>query len=181
MSAFLDTSPPKVTLFDMSRPGEADSSLELQFNPTEYRRKIQANYSRLEPIGMPHTVLQYKNTPNQVVTMNMFFMVRGKDTANICAKALAWMESLMYARRRATTIQGGSPPDVLLVWPGDLTMRVKVMNVSETASRFARTTTGTSQMTLAVTFEEVRTSRWTLEQARRYGGLRTSPPVDPFA
>ena len=128
--------PPRVTLFDMSRPGEEDSTLPLQFNPTEYKRKIQVNYSRLAPIGQPHEVLQYRGTSNQVITMSMFFLARGIGTATVCDDAKSWMESLCYPRRSVTTIKGGAPPDVLLVWPSDLTMTVKLMSVNESNERF---------------------------------------------
>lgn len=163
---------PRLTFFDMSRPGEDDSSLAVQFNPSEFVEKVEAEYGRLQPLGHPHQVLQYQGTTNWATTMQVFWLVRDEPTMLQLRKARRFLSSLVYPSGSAQSVVTGGPPDVLVVWPNTQSMVVRITGLTFQNHRFSHTGE-VIQWTATINYEERRTTRWTSEDARRSGALRS--------
>lgn len=164
---------PRLTLFDLTKVGEDNSSLEVQFNPSEFEEEISALYGKLQPVGQPHQVLQYQGTENHKVNLTLFYLAQDVYTKAQGKRAKKWLMSLLYpnSTQGTGTIAQTSPPDVLVVWPGTLSMVCRLMRVRFSNQRFSRSGE-VVQFEAACTFEEHRTTRWTSDDAREYGSFK---------
>jgi hypothetical protein len=88
-----------------------------QFNPTLLEVQGGApQYARLEPLGVPHQVLHYRNTENRRVPLSFYMDAIGQDF-----DVMAFRRFLQAAALPTTDVGLSKPPAILIVWPGALT------------------------------------------------------------
>jgi hypothetical protein len=149
-------------------------TMEVIFNPTELMKKLNVNWTRLEPPGLPHQILQYKGTSNLSVPMTLIAhaytdRARPRDAIEEFEK---FIMSLCYPSENAQSVSSGAPPRCLVVWPGVLVFTaVLAGEVSFQHVQFAPEG-GTLRYSASVTFEEIRDTRLTSEDVRFAGTLR---------
>lgn len=163
---------PRLSFFDTSRPGEEDATCQTQFNPTEWEEELNAEYAHLQPIGMPHQVLQYTGTSNHRVSFDLFWLVQDPETREQCAKARRFLEAMFYPSGQAKSVATGSPPDILVVCPTILSMSVKFLTLRRKNSLFNKRGE-VVQWNASLTCEENRRKRLTREEVLKYGTLRS--------
>ena len=158
----------------------------VMFNPTTFEESLGVNYNRQNVPGLSHQPLQYGNTENYKFELVLFY--KGVATALInpftqsavkdkrpkgiidVLEMRKFLQSLCYPVQ-STTVGGGGPPRVLVVWPSILTMVCVVTSLKFTNSRF--NIEGTPVEYIAnVSFEEIRDDRINMNEVRDLGGER---------
>lgn len=180
---FIDRDPARVSLTNLNT-GE---QLTVQFNPAQLSRRGQVNYARKRPIGQSHEPLHYVNTGNQSFILDLFYdhvgvvSLEGKGSYSTGSArrqeqfernqdARKFIESLAYPEEDGTIF--AEPPDVLIVWPKNLSMVCKLISFSFVDERF-NTDGAPIQFTAVTQWEESRVSRLTSRTVRDLGGLRS--------
>lgn len=156
------------------------------FNPTQFEEQLGVSYNRQSVPGLSHQPLQYGSTENYKFELALFF--KGGSTAavnpfaqsNVPDKRPRGLSDILEMRKflqslcypvQATTVGGGGPPRVLVVWPNVLTMVCVVTALKFTNSRF--NIEGTPVEYIAtVAFEEIRDERIAMDEVRDIGAER---------
>jgi len=145
-------------------------ALTAQFNPEQLERTVAVNYTRLGVMGHSHEQLQFQFRPNEKMSFGLDFDRHSTDTGNANAKDI---ESLLAAMtlpsRLAQDIAGGGPPDVLMLWPGVLEMRVRITSYKPVHKRFSADDGETTLLSVKIDVEEARTTRLYAEDVRQNG------------
>lgn len=150
-----------------------NENITVQFNPTEFTENLEVNYGRPTVLGQSHQTLQYLNTSNFAVPMELFFLSRDQDTHAKGMDSKAFLYSLCYAPNQADSIVSGAPPRAFIVWPPNvLTLTCKITRLTIRNQRFNRDGE-VVQYTANCVFEEMRDVRWTSQDARRRGANRS--------
>lgn len=94
--------------------------IEPEYNPTELREKLAANWAKVTIPGMSHRRRQYIDTDNNSFSFTLHYdsTDRTPDEHNLFLVQRSFLLAHCYARRGATTITDGAPPRVIFVWPG---------------------------------------------------------------
>jgi len=160
--------PPRVRIFNLV----TNEGFVMQFNPTQFQENLQVNYQRPSVLGLSHQPLQYTNTGNLQVPMKFFFL--GRDPAQKAGgdEVKKFLYALCYPRANADSIVSGQPPRALIVWPNVLSLTTKIIQLNINNQRFNQFGE-VVQFTADCQFEEMRDVRWTSEDARSFGVLRT--------
>lgn len=185
---------------------EPEQSLIVQFNPTQFRETVTANYSELAPIGGTGKTLHFSGNDNHKFEMELFFhanhaqpggrspfldsdLIPEEGITNVrnvinsqnerlfqIHDARNFLLSLVYPANSGD-ITLAAPPRVLLVWPEMISMTCVVRSVNIQHELF--TVHGASRMYRAnLTFEEVRDIRLLQEDVILNGTIR-SPGKEP--
>lgn len=162
------TIPPRLRLFNL----RTNEGFVMQFNPTQFTERLAINYGRPQVLGQSHQELQYLNTSNLTVPMQLFFLSRDIRTHAGGQEVKRFLYSLCYPVRGAGSVIGGAPPRVLVVWPNTLSLTCKITSLEINNQRFNRASE-VVQFTANCNFEEMRDIRWTSEDARQLGVRRT--------
>lgn len=156
------------------------------FNPTSFSESVGVNYNRQNVPGLSHQPLQYGSTDNYKFELALFYRGASTDLVNPFTQAAVkdkrpkglsdilemrkFLQALCYPVQ-ATTVGGGGPPRVLVVWPSILTLVCVVTSLKFTNSRF--NIEGTPVEYVAdVSFEEIRDDRITMDEVRNLGAER---------
>lgn len=156
------------------------------FNPAQLEESIGVKYNRQSVPGLSHQPLQYGNTENYKFTLALFYRAQATELTNpFTAAAIKnkrpkglsdvlemrkFLQSLCYPVQ-ATTVGGGGPPRVLVVWPNILTMVCVVTGIKFVNSRFNIEGTPVEYVA-TVSFEEIRDDRISMDEVRDLGGER---------
>lgn len=144
-----DTTPlAKLTLTNV----DTAQTVEMQFNPEEFRSQLTVNYSRKKVQGWSHEPLHYGGTGNRTFTLGLFFIGHGVSEVGSIEQARLFLESLCYASREGARSRR-SPPTVLVIWPRFLAMNTKIVSHSDIVTRFNRIGQPTG-FTVELGFEE---------------------------
>lgn len=147
-------------------------SQTFQFNPTEWEEALGCEFSRQVVPGLSHTVMQFINTRNREVSVELYY-----DNANYKAGTLGtnpilyvrrWLRSLVYPRKAGGRVTGGAPR-VLFVWPGFLSFTAFVVDLTLTYVQFNKKGEP-SAMRIELMLEEVRDEMLFSEDARTLEG-----------
>lgn len=109
-----------------------------QFNPAELERKVGVAYTQLEVLGLSYQPLQYKFRPNETLKFTLHFDARSIDSGDQ-KDVERYLDALTLPTIERKDIAGGGPPDVLFLWPGLLTMRCRVTEITYKYKQFAPT------------------------------------------
>lgn len=160
--------PPRMHLVDLST-GE---DLEVFFNPEQIVEEIQVAYARLTVPGMSHQPLQYTNTGNQAVTLDLYAVGNTEGQRVLIEDFRRFLQSLCYPKGDAGTIDDGAPPRVLFVWPNVWSWTCVITGLRITSTQFALNGR-ISRYVASVTLEEIRDVRLTSDDVRRHGTRRS--------
>lgn len=160
---------PRMSLTNIST-GER---IEAQFNPTSIQENITIEYSRQQVLGMSHQPLQYKNTGNQQLPLELYWRSESRTEIEAHQDNRKFLYSLCYPRSGATNVVGGAPPRVLIVWPNYLSLTCVVTGLSIRAEQFNNELTPV-KWSCSVALEEIRDVRLTSEEVRASGLVRSS-------
>lgn len=160
--------PPRMRIFNL----RTNEEVVAQFNPSQFSERVQVNYGRPAVLGLSHQEMQYLNTSNLVIPMQLFFYSADTGTHFNNVETKKFLYSLCYPVAGADSIVGGAPPRALVVWPSVLSLTCKLTQLLINNQRFNKHAEVT-QFTANVTFEEMRDVRWTSEDARNLGVRRT--------
>ena len=151
----LSRAPARMSLVNIA----TGADIEAQFNPSEFTESLNVNYARQIVPGLSHQVLQYVNTNNVNVPLNLFFDALAEGaTLQILTAAKAFLQHLAYPRRGAQNVVGGAPPRVLLVWPQVLSLTMALTGLAIRHTRF--NVGGAATLMIArVTLEEIRDAK----------------------
>jgi len=156
--------PPKGAIANL----ESAETFEFEFNPPEFTESISANYARHNVLGLSHQILQYLNTNNNKITLDIYLSgvapfldaSRGLDrpetmeAAYDISRGKNFLQSLVYPTKSP---YGGwrAPPELLFVWPKVVRMLCVATNVSFTHQKFSSKDLRTLSMTATITLEEL--------------------------
>jgi hypothetical protein len=148
--------------------------IEAQFNPTEFERSLQVNYGRQTVPGLSHQPLQYINTGNQQIPLELYFdITEGLDVATTQEASRDFLEALCYPRQAPGSIKSAAPPRALIVWPNVLSLECVVTALTFKYLRF-NLAGQCVQWTAKLTLEEILDRRITSEDVLTKGAFRTA-------
>lgn len=160
--------PARVEIGDL----ETGESLSALYNPDKVEETLAVSFTKLVVPGLSHKILQFTNTDNLVVQLDLGFdgLATGRTPAD-GADMRAFLHSLCYQRTDATTVATGSPPQCLLYWPNlySLVCRVTALKISHT---YFDATMASCLFVATVTLEEDPQERLFSEDVRRAGTVR---------
>lgn len=178
-----------------------DHPFDFWFKPEPIRETLGVSYNRMQPLGMSHGYHTYQGTNNTQVEFDLYVnrlmmlkegmvgieeeqrQINTPQTPEATVQRLNALTSKILAGRKylqALTVPpqmsvgviGGAPPPAMLVLPGILTLRVRVMNVA-----FTYTETdyigNITEMRVKLTFQEAPVSRYTMQDVLERGPYRT--------
>jgi len=148
-------------------------TVDAQFNPAEIEEELSVNWTKLEVLGLPHTPLQYKNTSNHQFTFTMRFDGVGESQGSArILRARRLILSWGYPPRAPQSVSGGSPPDLLFIWPGLASMVAKLAHVKFRHMAFNKR--APARYDASITIEEMRLERLDMDTVARDGTIRSN-------
>ena len=163
---FLAADPERVHLVNQTT-GEDKVVL---INPEAFSLALEVRYTRIQPPGLSHEVLQYQGTGNRKISNIAFMLDRFIAEAQPDAPDIQDFERFVMA---LTVPPGGTsgardtrPPRAMVIWPGVLTMECVLTGVEFTYTDFS-VDGGLLAYTASCSFEEILDERRTSEQYRR--------------
>lgn len=104
---------------------------ETQFNPEQFTKTISVEWKRYQVAGLSYEPVLYSHTANQELSLTLPWMVDSPKQRTAFDEFHKFVEACCYA-----TQPGGSPPDVLLVWPNVVAVPVKITSLSVVQTLF---------------------------------------------
>src|SRR5688572_14919681 len=113
--------------------------VDAQFNPAEFEEALEVNWARQTVPGLSHQPLQFVNTGNTKLALELYFDAHdpGVGVERILASK-RFLQSLCYPRRGAADVIGGGPPRALFVWPNVASLTCVVTALAIRYGRFNR-------------------------------------------
>lgn len=148
-------------------------TFDAQFNPEELEESISVNWTRITIPGMSHQVLQYSNTNNVEFSMDFYSTAFTEPNRIKIVDFRNFLESLCYASDQASSIGGGAPPRLLVVWPNVLSMTAVIDSIDFKYKMFDADL-NLKRMVASVKFIEIRDTRITSEEVRLNGSRRAT-------
>lgn len=102
-----------------------------QFNPPEFAHASSVEYTRHAVVGLSYQPHQYGHTTNREFTVTFQFKVERPSDKREYESSVNLLMALQHPLE-----PGGSPPDVLFVWPNLASFPVKVLAVSSRHVQF---------------------------------------------
>ena len=195
----LDRTPARMQLTRLDNP---QTTLEAQFNPTQLEEELEVKYAHVNPIGLPHEILQYTGTGNHKVNFQLFFHAnlpgipgpqffpdrknRDLDPVSVNNPNNIALQDIHAARRfllaccyprPGNDILSSSPPRVLFCWPQVFAFTTVVNSLKFSHELF--TLAGVPrQMRVDVQLEEIRDFALLTADVDAFGTQR--PAGNPF-
>jgi len=159
--------PPRLLFVNLVSTDE----LEVQFNPTQLMEQIEANWARQTIPGQSHEPLQFVNTANFKLDLELFFRAISKSELETIHRARRQIFSWAYPRDVAGDVAGGGAPRILVYWPGMLSLTCVMTNAAFTHQRFNKK--GRSvQFICRLQLEEIRDTRLHFDEVAEDNVLR---------
>jgi hypothetical protein len=176
--------PPKAAIVNL----ETTEQFEFQFNPPEFSESFSTNYARHQIPGLSHQVLQYINTNNNTIPLDIYLSgvipfldsFRGQALAKYktfeevydISRGKNFLQSLLYPVR---TPAGGwqAPPRLLFVWPKVVRMFCVAVSLDFTHRRFSSKDLRTTVLMATITLEELVSKQRFSRDVRRSGSMQT--------
>lgn len=150
--------------------------LHMQYNPTEIEEQLAVVYARPTITGQSHQPLQYTNTGNLEVNIDLAFDALAQtDSQYAVMGARNWLMSLCYSESRGSTVNDGAPPRVLFMWPNLYSLTSVVTKYKGKFTRFAADGRP-SALAVTLSIEEIRDVRLLGREVRLDGTLRAATP-----
>jgi hypothetical protein len=150
---------------------QTGEDLIMQFNPTEFQRKIRSLWSRKNVLGESIRPLDYLGTANQTLQMQLYYRAEDAQQYAEGEDAMRYLESLLYPPAEADSIGGARPPRVLFVWPNSVSLTVVIEEIAFTHQMFDLQGR-TIQFTANLKMEVASLRRITQEEIRERGARR---------
>lgn len=161
--------PERMHLVDLTT-GE---DLEVFFNPEQLTEELQVIYTRQTIPGMSHQPLQYSNTNNQTLSLDLYCRAHTEGERVLIEDFRRFLQSLCYPKGDAGSIDDGAPPRVLFVWPLTWTWTCVITGLRITSTAFAQNGR-IARYVASVTLEEIRDVRLTSQDVRAHGTRRSA-------
>lgn len=171
------------------------------FRPSPIRQSVKVNYESMSVIGMSHEYKTYRNTSNFLfpfeLYVNRMMMIKdgaipttqkeregqrtgnpegGSDQLYALSQQIEagrrYLEALSVPPATSYGVSGSSPPVCLLVIPGVVTMRARLIDLDINFTEFD-ISMNISELRAKVTFEEAPMSRFTMQDVLERGSNRT--------
>lgn len=155
---------------------ETNETIEVQFNPEQFRSQLSVNFARKVVQGFSSHRLQYGSTGNRTFELELFYIGHTIEEVGRINDQRLFIESLCYVPRGERS-PSASTPRVLLLWPNFIAMQVKVVRHGDAIFRFARSGQPTG-FRIQVGFEEDLDRRITMEDVRIAGYERGDLGLD---
>jgi hypothetical protein len=181
--------------FGMAHP------FQFWFRPAVIRERIAVSYSKQQVLGMSHAYQLYEgtsNTPvsfdlwvNRLVMMKEHMLNTDRGTGQSgdtdtqedrdhllvelsqqIERGKKYLQALSVPPEQASGVIGGAPPACLLVIPGILSLRMRLINLDFTHSD-VDVRGNIVELGAKVTFEEAPDSRYTMQDVLESGSHRT--------
>ena len=180
--------PPRAALTNLNTAEVFD----FQFNPPEFSESFNVNYARHEIPGLGYQVMQYINTNNNQISLEIYLsgiapfldefegirVAKAQRVEEVydVARGKQFLQSLAYPVRSQS---GGwqAPPQCLFVWPKVIRMMCVVTAVEFTHQRFSSQDLRTLSLTAAITLEEVVSEQRFSNNVRNLGSRQTKRVV----
>lgn len=165
--------PPKLTFTTIEG---APDHIESPLTPVEVVERIRVGYERLQGWAATSAQLQYSGTDN----LELFGLVLAAVADNerelaALEDSVNFVKSLCYPLSpRPGSLADGSPPRVLILWPGTLSLICRLEQVEVKRTMF-RSDGRTTAVQARLDFVEVSSARIERAEIRRLGALRASP------
>ena len=163
----LDQKPPRVTIVNL----RSGTEFTAQFNPQRLEESLGVNWNRLGVQGQGHQPLHFVHTENVNLQMDFEFRAYSEQEMIALKRARRLIHSWHYPRDISTDSIGGGSPNLLIVWPGMLSMEVVSQGVRIRHESFNRKGHST-RFTASLNLEEIRDSRLTFDQVEEDNELR---------
>ncbi len=147
-------------------------SIEAQFNPSEFEEALEVNWARQTIPGLSHQPMQFVNTGNTKLTLELHFEASGPPELAQSQRSRRFLQSLCYPRRGAQAVASGGPPRVLFVWPRVVSLTCVITALGFKYSRFNLDGTPV-QFIAKVALEEIRDVRLVSEDVLASGTQRS--------
>jgi hypothetical protein len=149
------------------------SSLEAQYNPTEFEEEISVNWNKLPVLGHSHEPLQYKNTGNHGFNFDLAWTALNDRGITIDDLGLArrFMMSACYTSKTAAVVQAAEPTDLLFLWPTMVAIVAKMPKLKIKHTDF-NAAGQTVRMVMSIQLEEARRVRLYAEDVLERGTIR---------
>jgi hypothetical protein len=133
----------RIKLRNLDSPAGPDDGGELTIpiNPSELAIEIAVNWTRANVQGMSHQIAEYSHTENPTLPLELIVSREGVDPLlaasdkNILYPA-RFLMSLSVPGRDPSGEVMKRPPEVLLMWPRIMTVRVVLVNLKFTFRQF---------------------------------------------
>jgi hypothetical protein len=174
----LTVRPPRALLKNLATGEE----MPFLFNPQTLTEALEAKYNRIVSPGNSHERLQYTNTGNTTIPLELFMSQLAQDVIQgradsrprVPTERKPFLQALAYpASNRDYSYQG--PPRVLFIWPHMFRMVGRITRLEFMHREFANRTLATTVMVAQLTFEEDLDFRLLMEDVQRIGGIHASP------
>jgi Contractile injection system tube protein len=151
------------------------SSLEAQYNPTEFEEEISVNWNKLPVLGHSHEPLQYKNTGNHTFSFDLAWSALNDRGITVDDLDLArrFMLSSCYSSRKAAVVQAAEPTDLLFLWPTMIAIVAKMPTLKIKHTDF-NAAGKTVRMVMNIKLEEARRVRLYAEDVLERGTIRSN-------
>lgn len=174
LATAVSTEPQKLVLTNLAAD---DQELIAQFNPTQFSEELAANWTALTVPGAPWQPLQFINTENFKLKMELFFLAQTVDDLEKIHRARLLLLAWCYPRSVSSDIIGGAAPRILVTWPGMLSLEAVLREVSIRHQRFNRV--GQSvHFTANVSFEEANDVLLSFDSVATDEDVRFGSPLD---
>lgn len=170
---------------------ENQRRLDFQFNPVQLRESYRAQYARHGSMGLSHERMQFTGNKNWVSSIDLIFdelvdRERKQENPsldrrpngnarlsppNYPTRVRRQFLEMMYPRRSQRLSQA-APPQVLFIWPGWISMRVRITAVDLAALHFQNVDPVPRIITVKVTLEEDVDRRMYSEEQFQFGTQR---------
>lgn len=164
--------PPKLLFANLVSGDE----LEVQFNPTQLMEQIEVNWARQTVPGQSHEPLQYVNTANFKIDIELFFRAISKDELANIHRARRQILSWAYPRDVEGDVVGGGAPRILVYWPGMLTLTCVLASAELIHERFNKDAKSV-QYRARLQLEEIRDVRLHFDEVAEDNVLRFGDAV----
>ena len=155
---------------------ETNETLEVQFNPEQWRSQLAVNFARKVVQGFSSHALQYGSTGNRTFELEFFHIGHTVEELGRINDGRLFLESLCYVPRDERSA-AATTPRVLLIWPRFVAMQVKVVSHADVVFRFGRSGQPTA-FRIRMGFEEDLDRRLTMEDVRLQGYERGDLGLD---
>lgn len=187
----LGTRPEKAYLMDL------DSGEERKFliNPAQLKESYAPRYARLKVPGLPHERMQWSGGSNTQIPLTVYYdelifaLQKNQGDRKVTDRATKARQTnlplkgsaedfrrfliSLQAPRRLGRLVNGAPPPVLFVWPGIITMRMRVTKVDITHQLFEPISAHPRAYVAEIVMEEAPLGRITSQGTFRRGTHRS--------
>jgi len=159
--------PPRMTITNVA----SGDFIEAQVNPPEFEESQEANFNRQTVPGLSHQVMQFTNTNNYKLELELEYLLEKVSDMTSGYKARNFLFSCLHPRKGSTVTSGG-PPRVLFVWPQMVSLTCFLTKVTIKHDRFNKQAKS-YHFKAKISLEEVRDVRLLSEDVMS-GGMQRS-------